>query len=129
MLQNRRRRSANVYEVVLEHGGESVQVSALWDTGNQLTGKSGLGIQLVDERVVQRLKLQLPKAGSAHFQSLGEQRGEVSYYQIRRMVIQDQKGKVERKEVLITPVSASLFRGKEYQMILHAAVFEEGNGI
>lgn len=129
VLQNRRKRSANVFEVLLEHGGESVRVSALWDTGNHLTGENGLGIQLVDERVVLRLKLQLPKAGSAHFQSLGEQRGEVSYYQIRRMVIQDQKGKVERKEVLIAPVSTALFRGKEYQMILHAAVFEEGNEI
>lgn len=115
-----------LYQVELGNAGKQIWETAFYDSGNCLRDPwKHRAVHIVSESLLQKLQLIDPVL-LVPYQSLGNKDGVLEVYEAEWIIVLS-KGKAKRlTNVLLGKAEESLLKSKQYQMILHESVFEDG---
>ena len=119
-------------KTVLEFGDRRLFATALMDTGNKLYDPFfHKPVILVDEKMIQELlqrcKEEYPeKLHFIPFQSVGKENGVLEGITLDRVSIQWHNKQMQFRDVIAASTKENLYKGKEYQVIFHCGLVEEG---
>ena len=119
-------------KTVLEFGDRKLFATALMDTGNKLYDPFfQKPVILVDEKMMKEILVycreECPeKLHYIPFHSVGRDSGLLEGVAFDCVSIQWQNKKSQFKDVIAAATKESLYQGKEYQVIFHCGLFQEG---
>lgn len=119
-------------KTVLEFGDRKLFATALMDTGNKLYDPIyHKPVILVDEKMMQDMLMycreECPeKLHFIPFHSVGMEQGLLEGITFDCVSIQWQNKRMKFPEVIAAATKESLYKGKEYQVIFHCGLLEEG---
>lgn len=107
--------------VVLEHNGQRIECTALWDTGNHLhTAIGNRPVHIVDAKLFKELKVSARDfAGIASYCSLGNSDGILSLYEIDALYTLEKHCDVKNTKAVVACAGKQLLEHKPYQVILN----------
>ena len=110
----------------LGNAGKQIWETAFYDSGNCLRDPwKHRAVHIVSESLLQKLQLIDPVL-LVPYQSLGNKDGVLEVYEAEWLIVLS-KGKAKRlTNVLLGKAEESLLKSKQYQMILHESVFDDG---
>lgn len=120
------KKGRHMYSVGLFLGDKKIWIKGLYDSGNRLvTEHKKEPIHIVDGEILKKLGItEETPFFYQMFSSLGNSQGIVKVYEMDEMVIQRKTPKSYGK-VWVAEEAQGILRGKEYQIILNAAIEEE----
>lgn len=124
MLYLKYRQKSNFYTVYCQNHGKKIQLTALYDTGNQLyIPESRKPVSLVSYKSIEPILdwNELEKPQIVPFSSVGEEQGLLFAIQIEAFIISEQN--LTMKRPYIGVVHQPLSNDGKYQMILHRDIF------
>lgn len=124
MLYLKYRQKSNFYTVCCQNHGKKIQLTALYDTGNQLyLPESRQPVSLVSYKSIEPILdwNELKKPQIVPFSSIGEEQGLLFAIQIEAFIISEQNLTMEQPYIGI--VHQPLSNDGTYQMILHRDIF------
>ncbi len=119
-------------KTVLEFGDRKLFATALMDTGNKLYDPFyHKPVILVDEKMIQEMLLYCrekcpEKLHFIPFHSVGKENGLLEGITFDCVSIKWQEKQIKFREVIAAATKESLYRGKEYQVIFHCGLLQEG---
>ena len=119
-------------KTVLEFGDRKLFATALMDTGNKLYDPFfHKPVILVDEKMmwdmISYCREECPeRMHYIPFHSVGKEHGMLEGITFDCVSIQWQDKKLQFKEVIAAATKESLYKGKEYQVIFHCGLLQEG---
>lgn len=119
-------------KTVLEFGDRRLFATALMDTGNKLYDPIfQKPVILVDEKMMGEIldfcKAECPeKLHFIPFHSVGKENGLLEGVAFDRVSIKWQDKQLKFKDVIAASTKESLYKGKEYQVIFHCGLLQEG---
>ena len=119
-------------KTVLEFGSRRLVATALVDTGNKLYDPIfHKPVILVDEKMIKDTlawcREECPeRLHYIPFHSVGQEHGMLEAMTFERVSIQWQDKKLVLREVIAAATKESLYQGKEYQVIFHCGLLQEG---
>lgn len=107
--------------VVLEHNGQRIECTALWDTGNHLhTAIGNRPVHIVDAKLFKELRISARDfAGIASYCSLGNSDGILPLYEIDALYTLEKHGKAQDTKAVVACAGRQLLENKPYQVILN----------
>ena len=120
------RRGKNLYQVCLYQGKCCYRGMGLWDTGNLLTEPiRQQPVHIVSKEILRKLDIDVERpVAVAAYESLGQEAGAISVYQVQRMEIDCGKKRIVRQEVLLADGGEEFLKKKEYRMIINPTGLE-----
>ena len=109
------------------HHGRSVECIGFYDSGNLLTiPETGEPVCLASQELLQQVTDDETVNREIPFRALGTKNGRISVYQMEEIKIEGmgKKNKIEKKGVWFGIAEPGLLQGKDYQVILNAALLE-----
>ena len=119
-------------KTVLEFGDRRLFATAFMDTGNRLYDPFfQKPVILVDEKMMRELLLYCKEEHPERlhfipFHSVGREKGLLEGITFDRVSIQWQEKRHQFTNVIAAATKESLYKGKEYQVIFHCGLLEEG---
>ena len=119
-------------KTVLEFGDRRLFATALMDTGNKLYDPIfHKPVILVDEKMIEEIleicKTECPERFHfIPFQSVGKEKGLLEGISFDRVSIKWQDKHFNFHDVIAASTKETLFKGKEYQVIFHCGLLQEG---
>lgn len=107
--------------VVLEHNGQRIECTALWDTGNHLhTAIGNRPVHIVDAKLFKELKISARDfAGIESYCSLGNSDGILPLYEIDALYTLEKHCDVKNTKAVVACAGKQLLEHKPYQVILN----------
>lgn len=107
--------------VVLEHNGQRIECTALWDTGNHLhTAEGNRPVHIVDAKLFKELKVSARDfAGIASYCSLGNSDGILPLYEIDALYTLEKHRDAKKTKAVVACAGKQLLEHKPYQVILN----------
>ena len=122
-------------KTVMEFGDRKLFATALMDTGNKLYDPFfHKPVILVNEKIIkemlQRCREEYPeKLHFIPFHSVGKENGVLEAMTFDCVNIKWQNKSMQFQNVIAASTKESLYKGKEYQVIFHCGLMEEGGGL
>ena len=119
-------------KTVLEFGDRRVFATALMDTGNKLYDPIfHKPVILVDEKMIREMlavcKKEYPeKLHFIPFHSVGKENGILEGLSFDQVSIKWQDKQLKFQNVIAASTKENLYKGKEYQVIFHCGLLQEG---
>ncbi len=129
MQKNNLKKKKSIYEVTLTSAGQSMQIKALFDTGNSLIEPiSKRPVCLMEEELLAHITLENPLFLRAiPYRSVGCEQGMLYGVEIPKLEIYAEEKEYIAEQVICAGVAHKLSTRGTYQMILHPALFAEEN--
>lgn len=128
----RREKKLRLYEVGLEENGQTIQVTALLDTGNSLREPfTGKPVCIIERQALEQIanedycRENPQKNRIIPYHSIGRQHGLMKGLCISRMWIDTQTGRIDLTDVVIAASENEITGNGQYQMILHPSIIGE----
>ncbi len=113
-----------IYPVELRGEGESIKVSAFYDSGNRLKDPyTGKGVHIASEKLLNKIDIEKEKMVYIPYQSLGNPNGLLQVCYVDEVQIHKIDTTIKLQRVPIGFTKESLFQGKNYEMILNEDVW------
>lgn len=123
-MRQRTLENRQLWDVMLEIGGEQISAKGYYDSGNCLLDPyQGRPVVIVKESLLQCCREKLGSPVLIPYYSLGEEHGMMKAYRAQRVVLsKEKKGKKEYDRVLLAVDEKVFSHQQEYDMILHSSM-------
>ncbi len=123
-MRQRTLENRQLWDVMLEIGGEQIYAKGYYDSGNCLLDPyQGRPVVIVKESLLQCCREKLGSPVLIPYYSLGEEHGMMKAYRAQKLVLsKEKKGKKEYDRVLLAVDEKVFSHQQEYDMILHSSM-------
>lgn len=123
MARWRRHKVATLFQVSVYVNERQVALSAYFDSGNLLIDPfTGKAVHIMGHKKAEKLEISKEKCRWIPFRSLGQEHGLLQVFTADKMEIRNECGSTEVASAVIGITDEKQFQGRNYEMILNAAV-------
>lgn len=125
-ISENREKKQKLYPAVLNYQGEECRITALWDTGNQLTDLlTKKPVHILDSQTAKRIVKTVRQVRYIPYQSIGQPRGALPAIFFDEIRIETEKETVCLEKPLVGLASHAVSPKGEYQLLLNGSSFEK----